>query len=59
MRSGASPTLDHGYALTVHKAQGSQGTQLCCSTKAARSASVAPPLYIGLTRAARRLTLVR
>ena len=28
--------FDYGYVLTVHKAQGSQWTTWCCSTRASR-----------------------
>ena len=36
-----SDEFDYGYALTVHKAQGSQWNRSCCSTKASPSANTA------------------
>ena len=36
-----SDEFDYGYALTVHKAQGSQWDRSCCSTRAAPFASTA------------------
>ena len=55
-----SDEFDYGYALTVHKAQGSQwdGVMLFDESHAFREHR-ARWLYTGLTRAARRLTVVR
>ena len=55
-----SDEFDYGYALTVHKAQGSQWDSLVLfdESRAFREHR-ARWLYTGLTRAARRLTLVR
>jgi len=55
-----SDEFDYGYALTVHKAQGSQwdAVVLFDESRAFREHR-ARWLYTGLTRAARRLTLVR
>jgi exodeoxyribonuclease-5 len=55
-----SDEFDYGYALTVHKAQGSQwdSVVLFDESRAFREHR-ARWLYTGLTRAARRLTLVR
>jgi exodeoxyribonuclease-5 len=55
-----SDEFDFGYALTVHKAQGSQwdSVVLFDESRAFREHR-ARWLYTGLTRAARRLTLVR
>ncbi|THD45507.1 MAG: ATP-binding protein [Bradyrhizobium sp.] len=55
-----SDEFDYGYALTVHKAQGSQWDSLTLfdESRAFREHS-ARWLYTGVTRAARRLTLVR
>jgi exodeoxyribonuclease-5 len=55
-----SDEFDYGYALTVHKAQGSQWDALVLfdESRAFREHR-ARWLYTGLTRAARRLTLVR
>ena len=52
--------FDYGYALTVHKAQGSQwdSVMLFDESRAFREHR-ARWLYTGLTRAARKLTLVR
>jgi len=43
-----SDEFDYGYALTVHKAQGSQWTMWCCSTNPSPSANIA---RAGFTRA--------
>ena len=58
-RKGADE-FDYGYALTVHKAQGSQWDNLVLfdESYAFREHS-ARWLYTGVTRAAKRLTLVR
>ena len=55
-----SDEFDYGYALTVHKAQGLQwdSVVLFDESRAFREHR-ARWLYTGLTRAARRLTLVR
>ena len=55
-----SDEFDYGYALTVHKAQGSQwdAVVLFDESRAFREHR-ARWLYTGLTRAARRLTVVR
>ena len=55
-----SDEFDYGYALTVHKAQGSQWDRVMLfdESRAFREHS-ARWLYTGLTRAARQLTLVR
>jgi len=55
-----SDEFDYGYALTVHKAQGSQwdSVMLFDESRAFREHR-ARWLYTGLTRAARKLTLVR
>jgi exodeoxyribonuclease-5 len=55
-----SDEFDYGYALTVHKAQGSQWDSLVLFDEShAFREHRARWLYTGLTRAARRLTLVR
>jgi exodeoxyribonuclease-5 len=55
-----SDEFDYGYALTVHKAQGSQWDRVMLfdESRAFRE-NRARWLYTGLTRAARKLTLVR
>ena len=55
-----SDEFDYGYALTVHKAQGSQWDRVMLfdESRAFREHR-ARWLYTGLTRAARRLTIVR
>jgi exodeoxyribonuclease-5 len=55
-----SDEFDYGYALTVHKAQGSQWDEVMLfdESRAFREHR-ARWLYTGLTRAARKLTLVR
>jgi exodeoxyribonuclease V len=55
-----SDEFDYGYALTVHKAQGSQWDHVVLfdESRAFREHS-ARWLYTGVTRAAKRLTLVR
>ena len=55
-----SDEFDYGYALTVHKAQGSQwdSVMLFDESRAFREHR-ARWLYTGLTRAARKLTVVR
>jgi exodeoxyribonuclease V len=55
-----SDEFDYGYALTVHKAQGSQWDRVMLfdESRAFREHR-ARWLYTGLTRAARQLTLVR
>ena len=56
----ASDEFDYGYALTVHKAQGSQWDEVVLfdESRAFREHR-ARWLYTAITRAARRLTLVR
>jgi len=55
-----SDEFDYGYALTVHKAQGSQwGRVMLFDESFAFREHRARWLYTGLTRAARRLTLVK
>ena len=55
-----SDEFDYGYALTVHKAQGSQWDDVMLfDERFAFREHRARWLYTGLTRAARRLTLVR
>ncbi|MGD0640021.1 MAG: TIGR02300 family protein [Roseiarcus sp.] len=55
-----SDEFDYGYALTVHKAQGSQwDTVMLFDESRAFREHRARWLYTGLTRAARKLTLVR
>lgn len=51
--------FDYGYALTVHKAQGSQWDEVCLfDESAAFREDRARHLYTGITRAAERLTVV-
>jgi exodeoxyribonuclease-5 len=51
--------FDYGYVLTVHKAQGSQWDDVVLFDESfAFQESRARWLYTGVTRAARRLTLV-
>jgi exodeoxyribonuclease-5 len=51
--------FDFGYVLTVHKAQGSQWDDVVLFDESfAFSDSRARWLYTGITRAARRLTVV-
>ena len=55
-----SDEFDYGYALTVHKAQGSQWDNVMLFDESfAFREHRARWLYTGLTRAARKLTLVR
>ena len=55
-----SDEFDYGYALTVHKAQGSQWDDVMLFDESfAFREHRARWLYTGLTRAARKLTLVR
>jgi exodeoxyribonuclease-5 len=55
-----SDEFDYGYALTVHKAQGSQWEDVMLFDESfAFREHRARWLYTGLTRAARRLTVVR
>ena len=55
-----SDEFDYGYALTVHKAQGSQWDNVMLfDESAAFSEHRDRWLYTGLTRAAKRLTIVR
>ncbi len=55
-----SDEFDYGYALTVHKAQGSQWDDVMLFDESfAFREHRARWLYTGLTRAAKRLTLVR
>ena len=55
-----SDEFDYGYALTVHKAQGSQwDSVMLFDESGAFREHRARWLYTGLTRAARKLTLVR
>ena len=52
--------FDYGYALTVHKAQGSQWDDVMLFDESfAFREHRARWLYTGLTRAARKLTVVR
>jgi exodeoxyribonuclease V len=55
-----SDEFDYGYALTVHKAQGSQWDAVIVfdESRAFREHQ-ARWLYTGVTRASRRLTIVR
>jgi len=56
----ASDEFDYGYALTVHKAQGSQWDHVMLFDESfAFREHRARWLYTGLTRAAKRLTVVR
>lgn len=51
--------FDYGYALTVHKAQGSQWDTVCLFDESGNfSTDRARWLYTGLTRAAERITVV-
>ena len=50
--------FDFGYVLTVHKAQGSQWDDVVCSRILAFPDSRERWLYTGITRAAKRLTVV-
>lgn len=51
--------FDYGYVLTVHKSQGSQWDDVCLFDESAAFAdSAARWLYTGITRAAKRLTIV-
>ena len=55
-----SDEFDYGYALTVHKAQGSQWDSVILFDEShAFHDHRARWLYTGLTRAAKRLTVVR
>ena len=55
-----SDEFDYGYALTVHKAQGSQWDDVMLFDESfAFREHRARWLYTGLTRAAKRLTVVR
>ena len=55
-----SDEFDYGYALTVHKAQGSQWDDVLLFDESyAFREHRARWLYTGLTRAAKRLTIVR
>ena len=52
----------YGYAMTVHKSQGSQWDNVVIYDESATLANVCEPakwLYTGVTRAARKLTLVQ
>ena len=54
-----SDEFDYGYALTVHKAQGSQWDDVALFDESfAFREHRARWLYTGVTRAARRLTLI-
>ena len=54
-----SDEFTYGYALTVHKAQGRNGTTSCCSTKSyAFREHRSRWLYTAITRAAERVTVV-
>lgn len=51
--------FDYGYALTVHKAQGSQWDSVCLFDESSNfSTDRARWLYTGLTRAAEKITVV-
>ena len=51
--------FDYGYALTVHKAQGSQWDSVCLFDESGNfSTDRARWLYTGLTRAAEKITVV-
>ena len=55
-----SDAFDYGYALTVHKAQGSQWDSVVLFDESwAFRDNRARWLYTGITRAAERLTIVR
>ena len=55
-----SDEFDYGYALTVHKAQGSQWDDVMLFDESfAFREHRARWLYTGLTRASKRLTVVR
>lgn len=52
--------MTYGYAITVHKAQGSQWDNVALIDEWSRSDSSYPNwLYTGITRAAKRITIVR
>ena len=59
-RAAQSDEFDYGYALTVHKSQGSQWDEVVLfdESRAFREHR-ARWLYTGVTRAAKRLVLVR
>jgi len=50
--------FDYGYVLTVHKSQGSQWDDVVLSREFAFQDSRARWLYTGITRAAKRLSVV-
>ncbi len=50
--------FDYGYALTVHKAQGSQWDSVALVDEWSQ-ANRRQWLYTGITRAARRVTVIR
>jgi exodeoxyribonuclease-5 len=50
--------FDFGYALTVHKSQGSQWTNVCLFDESNAFPERGRHLYTGITRAAERLTIV-
>lgn len=56
---GAKEQFTYGYCLTVHKSQGSQWDEVLLFDDWPRAESHRQWLYTGVTRAARRLTLVR
>lgn len=64
LRSGLSPhedattSFDFGYALTVHKAQGSEWPSVMLIDEYRRSEQRREWLYTGITRAAERLVVV-
>ncbi len=58
-RGGRSDEFDYGYALTVHKAQGSQWNSVVLFDESGAFREHRNRwLYTGITRAAQRLTVV-
>lgn len=55
----ATSSFDFGYALTVHKAQGSEWSDVILVDEYRRAEQRREWLYTGITRAAERLTVVR
>ena len=54
-----SNEFDFGYALTVHKAQGSQWDNVILYDEWFNKATLKQWQYTGITRAAQRVTVVR